>query len=132
MILFFFDKLKGKASVRTENLDLLGLKILNAFKTDVESRGSRFYVLSLPSSGDFRYQEDYFNFFKEAERIRPMIHPEPKLFEEARRTSIKSLFGQIHYSVKGNKIVADVVADYIIKELQKLKMADSAHDRVGI
>jgi len=124
--LSFLDRLKDKDPAARETLKLLGLKILGSFKADVESHGSRFYVLNLWDRGDLRSMlrgghPDYVDFFKEAEKIRPMIDPGPKLLEQARRTSIGSLFGMSHYSAEANKIVAEVAADYIIKELQKLK-----------
>jgi len=120
LVLCFLDKAKGELHRNGEDPELLSLKIIQMFKEDVESKRARFFIVYLPNNIDLDAvlktgHSPSARFLNEVEKIQPMIHPERKLLEAATRGSVRSLFGDLHYSVKANNIVASVVAGSIAK-----------------
>jgi hypothetical protein len=102
----------------------LTLNILEKFKNDVENNNGRFYIVHLPKYSDLSVLLDnkelaYIELLKKIEQNNEVIHPEYKMLEEANSSSIDSLFVN-HYSAKGNKIVADVIAKVIIEHKKEL------------
>ncbi|KPK98269.1 MAG: hypothetical protein AMJ95_04700 [Omnitrophica WOR_2 bacterium SM23_72] len=109
-----------KRKARTEYLASLSLKIVLAFKEDVEKSGGRFYVVYLPGRQELRLLSKGKKFpttafLKEIEKSMPLIHPEERFFEEMKKSDLKSIIPG-HYSARANKIIANAIADYILKQ----------------
>jgi hypothetical protein len=99
-------------------------KIVEEFKRDVETSGSKFYVVYLPSKPFFQdiFQGNKMPFhelLKEIEKTAYTINPEQKLLIEANRSTPKSLFLGSHYSPRANQIIAHVIAASIIHQKEE-------------
>lgn len=127
LILYFLDQAKGETHRNGEDPDLLSLKIIQEFKEEVESRGARFLMVYLPHDSDTKSaiitgRWPSARFLSEAEKVQPLIHPERELLNEARRSSVRALFADPHYTAKASKIVASVIAGSIAEnELNKMR-----------
>lgn len=94
----------------------LALRILDAFKKDVERAGASFVVVHLPRKGDLAAL-DATGSLPDAELLRQVelqfdfVETSGALLEEANRTSLPSLFNRSsHYSPAANRVVSDVLA----------------------
>jgi hypothetical protein len=99
-------------------------KIVEEFKRDVETRGSKFYIVYLPSKPFFQdifegNKKHYHELLREIEETADTINPEQKLLFEANRSTPKSLFLISHYSPRANQIVADEIAASIIQQKEE-------------
>ncbi len=99
------------------------IKIIEAFKKDVESSGATFYAVYLPWLWELNILADrgplpYTRLLNAIEDITTVIHPEGALLSEAATIKPEGLFAayQGHYSVKGNGIIADVLARFLLQE----------------
>jgi hypothetical protein len=107
---------KSDDRVATRDEGELALRILDAFKMDVERSGAAFVVVHLPRRVDL----DVLNgtgslpngdLLREVETRFDYVETSGALLEEARRTSLPSLFNQsLHYSAAANRVVSDVLA----------------------
>jgi hypothetical protein len=95
----------------------LTLRIIQAFKEDVEAGGGEFLVVHLPrrsnmvtilEGGTLAYAE----LLAEIAKMNPVIYPEGRLLEEARSSSLDDLF-KGHYSARGSQVIADAIAAFI-------------------
>ena len=112
----------------------LALAILREFRKDVERQGRRFIVLYLPSHIDGVLRDLYDDqepvcakLVHAIDREYQLVDPANALIDEAKRTSLDSLRRPGgHYSVKGNEIVARVLADFLIERRVQLINFSSA------
>ena len=113
-------------STHSENPEKLSLKIIASFKKEVEAAGGKFYVVYLPAQQDEDMLKDKIlphpNFFKRLEEMVPVIHPEARFSLKA--GDVRK-FLRIHYTPKGNKIVADAIANFIIRKNDQKDKASS-------
>lgn len=100
----------------------LTLKIVQEFRKNVESNGAKFYVVHLPWENDLMclFHGDklaYIELFKELEKFVEIIPTQNNLLDEARKSTMDTLFvkGKGHYSAKGNRVIADVIAEALFK-----------------
>lgn len=134
LILCFADRIKNKLVVNQKKQDFysvdgelfqLTLKIIREFRNDVESKGAKFYIVFLPQQEDLKLLSEsnslpYSKLLTYVEKEAPVIHPEYKMLEEAKNAGLKHLFIG-HYSSWGNKLVADVISDYLLQQKQNAK-----------
>lgn len=90
------------------------LSLLRDFEHDVESHNAEFIVVHLPTESDLkRLLEDrgcaYQQLLERVATQHRLIDPQPELLKAARMDSLDSLF-QRHYSARGNRIIAEVIA----------------------
>ena len=98
----------------------LTMGIMRAFKRDVELQGARFYIVHLPHRRDLAtlLKGDP---LRDAELLEALatpsfvIHPERAMLCEARDSTIDTLFSG-HYSATGNRIVAETITEFILKQ----------------
>ncbi len=96
------------------------LKIIQAFKNDVESSGAKFYAVYLPWLWELKIMAargalPYAELLDTIEDIATVIHPEQEMLSEAAAITPEGLFADYlgHYSVGGNEIVADVLTHFL-------------------
>jgi len=95
-------------------------KIIEAFARSVRSGGARFMVVHLPDSvglATFSKQHSfkYSELLHVVEERIPFLHTEEQLSNEMKEHPDQDFFeGGGHYSARGNKIVAEVIADRIL------------------
>jgi hypothetical protein len=95
----------------------LALRILDAFRRDVEATGSRFLVYYLPKRHELRALNGTGSvpdaeFVRQVEERFDVISAADTLLAEARRTSLSSLYASGgHYSSAGNKVVGRLLAE---------------------
>ena len=99
----------------------LAFTIVEEFKRDVEASGAEFLVVHLPIqnigleplvNGDGLVYSELLERIKESNTV---IDPADELVKQARMSSVDELFLSKHYSEKGNRVVADVVAGFLIE-----------------
>ncbi len=94
-------------------------QILREFRDDVQQQGGRFYVVHLPKRGDLqRLNSDrglkYGQLWQHIAAEHAVIDPLDALWEASEDSSFKSLFAAkkyAHYSDKGNRLLAAVIAE---------------------
>ncbi|MCX5679772.1 MAG: hypothetical protein NTZ95_03855 [Candidatus Omnitrophica bacterium] len=96
-----------------EGSEVLSLAIIQKFKEEVESRGKTFYVVFLPKKPELKSKN--IGFLEKMDKSIVIINPLSSFLKEAGKSSVKALI-LVHYSAKGNKIVADALTDFILKE----------------
>lgn len=101
----------------------LTLAIVQAFAKDVADHGARFLMVYLPqTNGLVAHYRDrkpgYTELLEELDAEFDVIHPESEMVMEGKTSSIEAFFqpGK-HYSPKANKIVANLLAKYLIREV---------------
>jgi len=92
----------------------LTVKIIEAFRKDVESKGAKFYIVNLPLNPDLkrllrRKEPLHSEVLKRLSTAANIINPEDRFIHEARNSSLEGLFSE-HYSMTGNKIVGQEIA----------------------
>ncbi|MFQ5647110.1 MAG: SGNH/GDSL hydrolase family protein [bacterium] len=107
----------------------ISLKIIRKFKQEVEAAGAHFMIVHLISDEFLGYllkgeKLVYREMLKELDKHYQVIHPESDLLKAARNSSSASLF-RGHYSPKGNRVVADSVARYILESRKKIVLQSS-------
>ena len=107
---------KSDDRVATRDEGELALRILDAFKMDVERSGAAFVVVHLPRRVDLDVLDGTGSLpngdlLREVETRFDYVDTSGALLEEASRTSLPSLFNQsLHYSAAANRVVSDVLA----------------------
>ncbi|MCB0429240.1 MAG: SGNH/GDSL hydrolase family protein [Flavobacteriales bacterium] len=97
----------------------LTLKIVEAFKRDVQEKGGAFFLVHLPRKADVKAlmnkeKLSYDNLLAKLDAENALIHPERKLLEFAGTVCLDSLFApEQHYSGHGNYLVAEEIVDAI-------------------
>lgn len=95
------------------------VRLLQEFRQDAEQHGAEFYVVHLPKEDDVSrllsgrpllYRELLAR-LSEEQRV---IDPAARLVSAARNTSLDRLF-QRHYSAAGNRVIAGVIAQFLLK-----------------
>ncbi len=110
----------GRKKSRDDRLINLTFDIILKFKSEVESSGSKFYVLFIPirhelvpmMSGRSTHKLSLLGSLKDAGV--EIINPSPALIDELRKSSLKKLI-PYHYSPRANQILAQSVHDHITK-----------------
>ena len=112
---------KNSRSIYSLNSEpaIITLKIIQQFKKDVEYNGGKFIVVHLPRKSDMRALLNekslpYYDLLKKLEEFSQVIHPEHEMLKKAKSSSIASLYIK-HYSPRGNKIIADTIARFLVK-----------------
>lgn len=104
---------------------ILTLKIMDAFKMNVEKYGAKFYTVHIPRSQDLADKKNNENFvykdmLQTLEKKMTLIHTEDALMQAAKNTDLSDLFeANGHYSAKGNAAVAKEISRFIHGERQK-------------
>lgn len=93
----------------------LMLQILRQFRNEAEDAGSKFVVVHLPGEFELRREMhnqplDYADLFAAIAQQADVVAPDRELLAHAQQASIGQLFGESHYSRKGNELVAAAVA----------------------
>ena len=94
----------------------LALRILAAFKESVEQAGASFVIVHLPRRGDLAALDTTGSLpsgdlLRQVDMRFDFVETAGALLEEAKRTSLPSLFNQSsHYSAAANRVVSDVLA----------------------
>ena len=96
----------------------LGLTILDELRSDVEHRNAAFLVTILIPKWDFHYVRrnrpfPYQDLLQVIKHKYDTIETSTELFHHRRNGDFNELFSQLHYSAKGNEIVATVIAKAI-------------------
>ncbi len=98
----------------------ISLRIIEAFKYEVERAGSKFLIVHLPyreSLKDLHYGNPliYRQLLKEIRSRYQLIDPVNNMFEKAEGVSVDSLFikKKGHYNAEGNKVIADSITKYL-------------------
>jgi hypothetical protein len=96
----------------------LTLEIIQEFRKDVEADGRRFLVVHLPRRSNMATilagdTLEYAELLAEIAKTNTVVYPEHKLLEEARSSSLEALF-KGHYSARGNRVIADAIAEFLI------------------
>lgn len=91
------------------------LKLLERFRNDVESTGAEFILVHLPKRADLERllagrDVPYADLLARVRQKHTVIDVQPDLLAAAKQTSLDRLF-QRHYSPRGNRIVAQAVAE---------------------
>lgn len=102
----------------------LTIRIINEFRNAVEAQGAKYLVVHLPRHGNLSYLLDgkvlaYSAILEEIGENNEVIHTEHEMLTIALSSSLDILFSpKGHYSGKANKIVADVIANFIIAQIR--------------
>lgn len=96
----------------------LALTILDELRSDVERRGAAFLVALLIPKWDFHYVNNarpfpYQDLLEVLEQKYDTIETATSLFHYVKDGNDDQLFAQLHYSAKGNELIADVIAEVI-------------------
>jgi len=99
---------------------IVSLKIIQLFKDDVESRGTKFYIVHLPTKfglkmllhGRKLYYADFMGKLEDTGRF---IHTENAIIDEVKKSTLYKVCPR-HYSVPTNKIVAGIISKFILKD----------------
>jgi len=110
----------------------LTMKIIQEFKRDVEACGGKFVVVHLPIHNDLSIllsnkKLAYSELLDKIKEENVVIHPENELVEEARKSSLDTVI-RGHYTVRGYEIVGDVVAKFIIDNIDNLTSSELEKD----
>lgn len=98
----------------------LTLKIITTFKNRAKDSGSDFLMVHIPIILDlirlsFGQKLIYADLLAEIEADNVVVRPQEALLEEARASSLFSLFMPGgHYSARGNEIIAGTIAQHIL------------------
>jgi hypothetical protein len=98
----------------------LALRIIKAFKGDVEANGGSFLIVQIPIVLDLvklrlGLELTYAGLLAEIEAAGGLIHTQDRLLDSAGWASWPSLFMPGgHYSARGNQLIADAVAERVI------------------
>ena len=108
------------SSLLNEEPSQLSLKIIQAFKEDVESVGTRFYIVYLPWLLEINflangYKSPFSELLEKVEEFALVIHPENGLLNKLKDSTPYSLFTP-HYTAEANKIVADNITQFFLRE----------------
>ena len=98
------------------------LALLRKFRRDVERHNAQFDIVHLPTQSDLKrlLQQHGCAYQQLLERVQQqqiLIDTQPRLLAAARAESLESLF-QRHYSAAGNKIIAEVIAEFLATTLR--------------
>lgn len=103
----------------------VSLKIIQAFKKDVEAKGAKFYIVHLPEKARLNrllhlpwYKLPYSELLKRLEEVASVIHPENRMLDEAKHSTLEALFAD-HYSATSNRLIAEVITEFILKQQNK-------------
>lgn len=96
----------------------LALKLIEAFKADVESRGAKFLFVNLPTSGDLawfkaRGEFSYATLYSAVQQRARVVKVEDGLMEALAGREIDSLFSDGHYDSELQAVVAEAIAGEI-------------------
>jgi lysophospholipase L1-like esterase len=124
-LLTFVENVIGEALLAEEsdyqaNSDdaRLCLKIIENFADSVASVGAQFIVLVMPKRKDLEYamvhgEFPYENILTAAARPLPVVRADRQLLKAAQANTLESLYLRLHYSAKGNQIVAQALVDQL-------------------
>jgi hypothetical protein len=96
----------------------LALAILNELRSDVEQRGGTILMAILIPKWDFHYDRQgrpypYQDLLDAIERRYDTVKAYQELLLHAKSGNIDELFARLHYSAKGNEIVAEAIGGAI-------------------
>ncbi|AGF78512.1 hypothetical protein UWK_01962 [Desulfocapsa sulfexigens DSM 10523] len=100
----------------------LAMSLLDTFQSEIEQYGSQFIVVHIPNVIDvikkrFTMEPKYSGLLSEIEKNHLVYKPLQTLAEQSKKGSLFNLYMEGgHYSAVGNKIIAQVIAENLIKQ----------------
>jgi lysophospholipase L1-like esterase len=128
----FFDMLSPDPTRASQFYDLnseptrLTLAVIQAFETDVEASGAQFMIVTLPSLEDLRRVKagrplTYAEFLDHLDANYKVVHTEGSFEGDRLRDYFEP---STHYSIAGNRVIADAVADELHDQVITLEQND--------